>query len=254
MKLEFQNYKHLTWGPVAAILGTLGIFLGGQIVAGIFIFLALLVYGWDTSQITAWLEGGGTAQFILSIAVGFVTIGLLFIFLQGRRAKPSDLGWVRPRLRDAGFILMGIGAYVTLYIGVVGVLAKMFTSLDLEQQQDLGFSTDTTGNELALVFVALVVLPPLVEEILARGFLFSGLRKKMLFLPAAIISSGLFGLAHLGGGEGGSAIWIAVIDTFILGMVLAYLRERSGSLWPPIGLHAAKNLTAFLFLFVFKIA
>jgi membrane protease YdiL (CAAX protease family) len=61
-------------------------------------------------------------------------------------------------------------------------------------------------------------------------------------------------LAHLAGGEGGSTIWIAAIDTFILGMVLAYLRERSGSLWPSIGLHASKNMIAFLFLFVFKIA
>jgi membrane protease YdiL (CAAX protease family) len=254
MKLEWRDYKHLRWGPLAAILGTLGVFFLGQLLAGIFIFLALLAYGWDTESISRWLETGGTAQFALSIVVSFVTVGLLFMFLHSRRAKPSDIGWVRPRFSDIGYVLAGIGAYVALYIGVVGILAQVFTSLNLEQQQDLGFSTDAVGNELVLVFLALVVLPPLVEELIVRGFLFSGLRKGLDFLPAAIISSGLFGLAHLAGGEGGSTIWIAAIDTFILGMVLAYLRERSGSLWPSIGLHASKNMIAFLFLFVFKIA
>jgi membrane protease YdiL (CAAX protease family) len=36
-------------------------------------------------------------------------------------------------------------------------------------------------------------------------------------------------------------------------MVLAYLREKTGSLWPPIGLHALKNFVAFMALFVFKV-
>jgi membrane protease YdiL (CAAX protease family) len=258
MKLEFHDYKHLSWGPAAAIVGTLAIFFGGQVLAGVIIFLVLLAFGWDVDRITDWLNGGGTAQFILSALVGLVTISLLYVFLRRRHAKPSDLGIRRPKLRDIGYALAGLGTYIVLYIGIVNVLTRIFTSLNLEQQQDLGFSTETTGSALLLIFVSLVILPPLVEEIMARGFLYSGLRKGLRkgfdFLTAAVITSALFGVAHLSGGEGGSTIWIAFVDTFILSMVLVYLRERTGSLWASIGLHGLKNLIAFLALFVFKIA
>ena len=254
MRLEHSDYKNLTWGPLTAVLGTVVIFFGGQIIAGIVLYLILLAYGWDTDRITAWFGGGGSAQFALSISISLVTLGLLYFFLKRRKAKLADIGLVRPRLKDAGYALAGLGVYITFYIFIVSVLARLFTSLNLEQQQELGFDKASTGSALVMVFIALVVLPPLVEEIISRGFLFSGLRRGFKFLPAALITSLIFGIAHLPGGEGGSTIWIAFIDTFVLSMVLVYLRERTGSLWPSIGLHGLKNLVAFLVLFVFKIS
>jgi membrane protease YdiL (CAAX protease family) len=73
-------------------------------------------------------------------------------------------------------------------------------------------------------------LPPLGEEILVRGYLFSGLRMVWRFLPAVIVTSLLFGAAHLEFGGGGPLVWAAAIDTFILSVVLCFLRERSGAL------------------------
>ncbi|MBA3758493.1 CPBP family intramembrane metalloprotease [Candidatus Saccharibacteria bacterium] len=254
MKLEYQNYKHLGWGPIAAVLGTILVFFAGQVLAGTFIIAVLLVMGWDMSRIQDWLGGDGTSQFVLIAVVEVITLALLYLFLRSRNAHPKDIGLIRPRLRDVGYTFLGIGIYIALYISIVAVLTKLFSSLDTSQAQELGFNTDSTGTGLLLVFVGLVILPPITEEIIARGFLYSGLRTSIKFLPAAIITSLLFGVAHLAGGEGGSTIWIAFVDTFILSMVLVYLRERSGSLWAPIGLHGAKNLIAFLALFVFKIA
>jgi membrane protease YdiL (CAAX protease family) len=253
MKLEWRDYKLLKWGPRAAVIGTLGIFFSAQVIAAVLIFVPLLIAGWSDDQISNWLDKGGISTFITSIIVAGSALGLLYVFLKSRRAKLQDLGLVKPKVSDLGYVITGAIVYFILYIGIVSVISQIFDSLDLNQQQELGYNTETTGIALVLAFVSLVILPPLVEEILTRGFLFSGLRKAMKFIPAAIICSAIFGLAHLGGGEGGSAIWIATIDTFILGVVLAYLRERSGSLWPSIGLHASKNLLAFLFLFVFKI-
>jgi len=52
--------------------------------------------------------------------------------------------------------------------------------------------------------------------------------------------------------EGGAAgpLYIAALDTFILSLVLIYLREKTGSLWASITLHAVKNGVAFMALFV----
>lgn len=254
MKLEHQDYKHLGWGPSAALVVTVLVYFGAQILSGMILVAVLYLFGWDTSQIENWFNSSGTAKFILIAAVEIATLSFLYVFLQSRRAHPRDIGLIRPRLRDVGYALLGLGWYIVLYIGIVSILAQVFKSLDLSQSQELGFSTDTSGSGLLLVFMGLVVLPPITEEIVARGFLYSGLRKGMGFMPAAVITSLLFGAAHLPGGEGGSTIWIAFVDTFILSMVLVYLRERTGSLWASISLHGTKNLIAFLALFVFKIS
>jgi len=53
--------------------------------------------------------------------------------------------------------------------------------------------------------------------------------------------------------SGQPLLWVAGIDTFILSLVLIYLREKTDSLYASIGLHMLKNTIAFLGLFVFKV-
>src|SRR3989344_1552365 len=102
------------------------------------------------------------------------------------------------------------------------------------------------GVDRLLAFVGLVILPPLAEEILIRGYLYSGLRRSLAFAPAALFTSLLFGLAHLELGAAAAPLWIAAINTFVLSLVLVYLREKAGSLWPPIMVHSLNNLVAFI--------
>lgn len=281
MKLEFTDYKHLRWGPFSALTVTFATFIFGQILGylvflfGLGLYFAVAVNLEIGISQTTWadllftfrntIEGyvNSTSTGVIGPSVGVfffqvlcieaITLALLFWFLKVRKAKLADIGLKKPVLRDVGYALIGFAGYFLLYISAVSVLTKLFPLLDTSQKQELGFSTNLAGSGLVLVFIGLVVLPPLVEEIVARGFLFSGLRKNMKFLPAAFVTSFLFGLAHYWGGKGGSAIWIASVDTFMLSMVLVYLRERTGSLWASIGLHSLKNFVAFFFLFILKV-
>ena len=120
--------------------------------------------------------------------------------------------------------------------------AKVF-GVDTSQAQSLGFS-QLLGGELLIAFVVLVVLTPLFEEALFRGFLYGRLRQTSLpwWVPAVIVSL-LFGLAH---GQ-----WNVGIDVFVLSMVACGLREVTGSIWAGILLHMAKNMVAFFAVFVF---
>lgn len=245
--------KQLGFGPLTAVIGSLLLFFGSQIFVGLAVLVVLALLGWSDASIETWFAGGNVTQFMLSASVAFVTLGLLFWYFSFRKVHPREIGLVKPRVRDIGYVLAGAGVYVLAYIFVVSLIAALIPALNTGQTQELGFQKQTVGNELFLIFISLVVLPPLVEEIVVRGFMFTGLRTKLAFWPAALVSSALFGLAHLLGGEGGSTIWIATIDTFILGVVLCYLREKSASLWPAIGLHALKNFIAFMALFVFKV-
>jgi hypothetical protein len=76
------------------------------------------------------------------------------------------------------------------------------------------------------------------EELFFRGFLFSGLRQGWSFWPAAVVTGLLFGLVHAPEGI------TIVVPLGILGGALAWLYERTGSLWPCIGIHWFNNALA----------
>ena len=67
----------------------------------------------------------------------------------------------------------------------------------------------------------------------------------MRFIPAMLLASGLFGLAHLWSGIDGSLLWAAGIDTFLLSLVLVFLREKTGALYAGMLVHALNNIIAF---------
>jgi len=83
-----------------------------------------------------------------------------------------------------------------------------------------------------------------------RGFVYTGLRTKLQPVGSALITSAVFASLHLEFGNGAPLLWVAAIDTFILSLVLCYLREKTGSLWPGICLHALKNFVAFATLYL----
>ena len=62
-----------------------------------------------------------------------------------------------------------------------------------------------------------------------------------------------WGSAHLPEGGAAGPLYIAAIDTFILSLFLIYLREKTGSLWSSMTLHATKNGVAFMVLYVLHV-
>ncbi len=252
-KLIAHSSQPIKWGPLSAILVTIGIYFGAQILAGILISLYPLSRHWNYDQTTVWLEHSVVGQFAFIAIVEGISLGVLWAFLRSRGAKPADIGLKRPKWRDLGFALLGFGAYFLLYIAIIQILHALLPGLNLEQKQELGFSTAVSGSLLWLVFISLVILPPLTEEIIMRGFLYTGLKSKLPKVSAAILTSVIFAAAHLQAGSGNSLLWVAAIDTFILSLVLVYLREKTDSLWASIGVHMIKNGIAFTALFILHV-
>ena len=92
-------------------------------------------------------------------------------------------------------------------------------------------------DELPVLTVLLVVLVgPAAEEIFFRGFCFAGLVGRWGFWGAAGASSALFGLAHVDPALIGPA--------FVSGLVFAWAFWRTGSLWPVVLAHVARNAVA----------
>jgi membrane protease YdiL (CAAX protease family) len=240
----------ITWGPVAAVVVSVAIYVLSQVVVSIFIAIYTSMNHWSKTFIDTWIEGVWP-QFIYVVFVEAISLGMLWRFLKRRKATFKTVGFIRPKWRDAGYSLVGFAIYFPILIAVMVAIKAWVPSINTNQQQQLGF-TSTHGPQLILVFISLVLLPPIAEEILARGFLYLGLKARMKVFWAALLTSLLFASAHLQFGSNAPLLWTAAIDTFILSWVLIYLREATGGLWASIGLHMIKNFLAFgaLFLFV----
>lgn len=238
------------WNPVAALLLVIALYFIAPIISGLLISIYPGLRGWSEAQLQAWLTNAVTAQFWYVLITELLTIGGLLLYLRHWKTSISAIGLKRPRLRDAGIGLIAYPVYFILFAVAVLFVSRFVPGVNIEQEQQLGFDNVQGTIALILTFISLVVLPPLVEEILVRGFLYSSLRKKSGFIVAALLTSLIFAVAHLPEGGDGGPLYIAAIDTFLLSIVLCFIREKTGSLWAGIVLHAIKNGVAYVSLFI----
>ncbi len=92
-------------------------------------------------------------------------------------------------------------------------------------------TSDTARRWLALTIFAWI--PALCEELAFRGLILTGLQRRYRPRTAVLLSSFLFALLHMN--------VFQFIPTFLLGVVLASLTTRCGSIFPSILFHALYN-------------
>ncbi len=88
------------------------------------------------------------------------------------------------------------------------------------------------SHRLAIAFMV-VIVAPLAEEIIFRGYFYGVIRRFGGRIPALLISSLLFAAIH--------AHLPSIPGLFILAITLCLLYERTGSLWASMTLHASFN-------------
>ena len=182
-----------------------------------------------------------TSVVIYTIALTII-IGLPWLILR-QKTTLTDLGLHRlPHWKDFLWLIAGFVAYLVLTTAITLISRSLFPGADYEQAQDTGFSGLTSQFELILTFVVLVVIAPVAEEVMFRGYLFGKLKKHAKVWVSIVLSSLLFAVVHFQFNVG--------LDTFALAVVLSLLRVATGSIWSSIMLHMAKNGLAFYFLFV----
>lgn len=102
------------------------------------------------------------------------------------------------------------------------------------QAQD--WTPTPTGAIWDLLFVGLAsVLAPIAEELLFRGWLYTGLRLSIGIPAAMIVTSALFALAHW------ENTHLYALAIFPVGLALAHVREKTDSIAASIGFHALYN-------------
>jgi uncharacterized protein len=242
--------QQVPWNPWWGVLFVVIAYYASQIIASVLILAYALSKHWSHAQAANWLGNSVNAQFAYILAAEAFAIGGIYLFLRLYKADLASIGLKRPRWLDPLYGLSAVPVYLILYILSVGLVSHFVSGFNINQQQQLGFNDVHGTVQLTLTFISLVVLPPLAEEIMIRGFLYSSLKKAMPTVGAVIVTSAIFASAHLPEGGAAGPLYIAALDTFVLSLVLIYLREKTGSLWASITLHAIKNGVAFMALFV----
>lgn len=198
-----------------------------------FLLLMMVI---ETINITAvWLLGlvnlSVNGYWTLLAAKLSIIIAVFLLSIPFGSSKPEDLGL---KLQKGWFKNVALGALsagltVTLIFGL---------ALGLGQVSIQGISAGNLAIILSKgIFLYLVVA--LAEEYMNRGFALKSLGRGYKY-PIAILISALFFLAlHLPNKE---ISGISLINTFIFGILTGYVFIKSGSLWWPIGFHAAWNI------------
>jgi len=217
----------------------LGFMLAQALILASVAGLQALGVSFDSVNSAVFNAVGGAVIYGLAIVL---VLGLPFV-VKKRPTTREELGLQRwPSLMDLLWGPLGFIIYLVLTAIVTQIAMMAFTFVDYAETQETGFSQIATQPEYILAFISLVVIAPIAEEILFRGYLLGKLRKYAPLWLSILITSVLFALVHFQ--------WNVAIDVFALSIVLCLLRVWTGSLWPSIILHMTKNGVAFYFLFV----
>lgn len=227
------------WGAIATSIWcvALGLAFVAAQVAGAFLEAARLGFG--PGAILDYLDLHGESPGLL-VAGTFATLALevavIALAVRLARARSGDYLALRlPRRRD---VLVGIVALAGLLLGSEA-LAWLF-GLSLESDWFAGITEDAlAAGQILPLAAALGIAAPVSEELVFRGFLFRGWAASRLGPAGAVLLT--------------SALWAAVhtqydppilAAIFGFGLLLGWLRHRSGSVLLPMLLHGLHNLAA----------
>ncbi len=181
------------------------------------------------------------ARLVTQALLAVTLVGIAFLVSAGGRGgvtSPAALGLRRP-LRSP------IGLAAAAYLGYIVMALAYSTVIHPHQEdvtRDLGFGHGAFGAVAAGVLI--VVAAPISEEIFFRGFIFGGLRHRLSFPAAGLISAVIFGLFHYTG-PGSLGV---VPQLAFLGFALSWVYEETGSIYPTMAIHAVNNALAFALL------
>ncbi|MCR5572589.1 MAG: CPBP family intramembrane metalloprotease [Candidatus Saccharibacteria bacterium] len=200
------------------------------------------VTNWDVNLVAA-----QTVCVAISNAVAVIVAVLVSKKLFKRIVTRDSLGlkglptWTDILLSPIGYIVSTIAAAF-----VIMILQAVMKNVDWSQAQDIGFNSVYSSADRIITFVALVIVAPVTEELIFRGFLYGRLRTKLSAVPAIILVSLLFGALH---GQWNVGIVVGVMSIF-----MCIARELTGTIYAGILMHMIRNGIAFYFLYVNPIA
>jgi len=231
---------------------------GGKVVASHFARVdAYLLVGCVTMFLIQGLQGlkgsrgalpasiDTTFLFLVQLGFWIIVIGTIVLSFLLRGLHPSAL-FGFDRLGLSKVFLLGLGLLLAAMPLILASSTVTSSFLRADPQQDTQpimqlFERSTDPAKRVPLIMLAVVIAPISEEFVFRGFLYGVLKRFAGALPALVFSALLFGLIHMH--------IPSLLPLFLLGCVLTLAYELSGSLLVPMTMHAFFNALTLVQVF-----
>lgn len=205
------------------------------------IFVVLVIGALGVLYVSSALAGGDKKPeitndgIIASCILNLGVIGSVLMFLGLRGINPLQVFGLTGVATSRKFLL-GLGLLVSAYplIILAQMISYAFTAPEARVQDVVTFLLNTDKwSERITVSVLAVIMAPMLEELIFRGYLYGVIRKYGGRVSAILVTSLIFAAIHVH--------LPAMLALFVLAVVLCLAYERTGSLWVPIFMHASFN-------------
>ena len=228
------------WGFVGTVLwGVLGFV--AWFVAQTVVVVALIAWQHATEPGSVDLQKMMTDALTLAavtIVASPAWIGIAAIAARWKRWEVADyMALVLPRRRELLFAIGCLAAVLVTFDLVTYALGREVIPRFMID----AYESATTPVAVVLLFVAIVIVAPICEEIAFRGFLFRGLADSFVGVAGAIVLTAAgWALMHV------QYDWFVISQIFLLGVLFGWLRWATGSTLLTIILHMIANFSAFV--------
>lgn len=217
------------WGRLATIgLGIIAMLIG-QMAALVVVSWA---YGRSLPELANLAHDGVGVSLIIIVSTP-IQVGLLM--LMARQTGFSVVDYLALKLPRRAEVILGVLAMVALII--VGNLVTWALGQDIVTpfQYDI-YRTASAAGWLPVLWLAVVVVTPIGEELLFRGFLFRGWHRSPNDVHLVIVATSLlWAVSHL------QYDLFVIAQIFIVGLILGWFRWATGSTVLTILLHGLVN-------------
>jgi len=198
---------------------------------------ALVAVAWTGSSDLDQLEGleEQPLSFLLAAVSGAVLVGVVVLAARLRHWSAREyLGLIRPSRRD-----VAIAVAFLLVIGAADyTVVELLDAGQPQSQIDRYWSAKSAGA-LPLFWIDWVVIAPVSEELVFRGFLQRGwVRSQSGAVLGIVVISAVWTAAHV------QYSWLHLSSIFLSGLLFGWVRWRSGSTLLTILMHAILNAWA----------
>jgi membrane protease YdiL (CAAX protease family) len=222
------------WGYWATTAWAAVAFLVGQFAA-----LTTVVL-WRSAKLNAIIDTpyDGVLVTLFILISNPITVAILWLAARLARAQAIDylgLHWPQAREVTRGIVvLIGLIAVSDALLYLSG--RDLVTPFQLQS-----YTTAAAEGWLPAMLVAAIVVAPAGEEVLFRGFLFRGyVQSERSAWPAIVAISLLWAALHI------QYDWTGILQIFVIGLFLGWMRWRSGSTLLTLLLHTLFNLEGTL--------
>ncbi len=222
------------WGRWATLGLGLAALFGGQAAA------LVALQWWFGRPLTQMPDFSGDGVAVTIVIFVSIPVQLALLFLLAQKPGGSAADYLGLKVPSRGELMVGIAAIVAMIV-VGNALSWLLGHFIVTPFQLDIYRTAEAAGWVPLLWLAVVVVTPIGEESLFRGFLFRGwLRAPRDVWPVIVLTAFLWAIVHV------QYDWFVIVQVFCFGVLLGWLRWATGSTILTMLLHGLINVEGML--------